>query len=153
MHGECRAILVVAFASAALSGCQGLASRALAHGEVQAAHRTIAEAFSTCDEAAFLNAYADAFTFTTSHTRQAVTSRDGLRAYLAQGCGISPHPTASVRQQSIGLVGAEAIATGQYLFRVPAGGKVVDLVQNFTVVFVNVRGAWKVVAHHVSVSP
>ena len=43
--------------------------------------------------------------------------------------------------------------TGQYLFRVPDGAKVVDVLQNFTVVFVRQSGSWKVSAHHVSLVP
>ena len=121
--------------------------------EVEAAHRALAEAYSACNAPAFLGAYADQFTFTTSNTPGAISSRSGLQAYLAFGCALKPNPTATVKQQSIRFVAGQAVVTGQYLFRVPAVGKVVDVVQNFTAVLGQELGAWKVLVHHVSVVP
>ena len=121
--------------------------------EVENAHRIIARAYSECDEPAFTAAYAENFSFVTSNTRRAVSTKDGLRAYLAAGCRLKPNPTASITTQTIRFVGTEAVVSGQYLFRVPAGAKIADVPQNFTAVFVREAGSWKLAAHHVSLVP
>lgn len=152
MHRALQTV-AAALALAVGAGCQSLSAGIATQSEVEAAHGRLAEAYSTCNAPAFLDEYGERFTFTTSSTPGAITSRSGLQAYLAYGCGLNPNPTATVKQQSIRFVGAHAIVTGQYLFRVPAAGKVVDVVQNYTAVFGRERESWKVVAHHVSVVP
>lgn len=153
MHGVPRSTLAAAMSLALLAGCQALPGDQLAQAAVAGAHAALAEAYSTCNEAAFLGAYADQFTFTTSNTPGAIVHRRGLQAYLAYGCGLTPNPTATVKQQSIRFTTGQAVVTGQYLFRVPSAGKVVDVVQNFTAVFGQEGGGWKLVVHHVSVAP
>lgn len=121
--------------------------------EVESAHQSLAKAYSACDEPTFVGAYAEDLSFVTSNTRSPVRSKDGLRAYLAAGCRMKPNPTASITSQSVRFVGAQAVVTGQYLFRVPAGSKIADVPQNFTAVFVRESGSWKIAAHHVSLAP
>lgn len=121
--------------------------------EVERAHQILTMAYSACDETAFVGAYAEDLSFVTSNTRSAVTNKDGLRAYLAAGCRMKPNPTAAITSQSVRFIGAEAVVTGQYLFRVPAGSRIADVPQNFTAVFVRQSGAWKIAAHHVSLAP
>ena len=121
--------------------------------EVESAHGKLAKAFSACDEAAFTEAYAEDFSFLTSNTRTTIRTKEGLRAYLAASCRLKPNPTASVTSQSVRFLGKEAILTGQYLFRIPAGAKIADVPQNFTVVLVWQNGTWKIAAHHVSLAP
>ncbi len=137
-----------------LTGCQSIAvdSKAM-RLEVAVAHARLAASFSSCNEAGFVAAYADEFVFTTSNTPQGVTTPAGLRAYLGYGCKLNPTPTAAVKTESIRFVGSQAIVTGQYLFRVPANGKVIDVVQNFMAVFIRQPAEWKVTAHHVSLVP
>ncbi len=136
-----------------LAGCGSLEPIDGATAEVERAHGKLAVAFSTCDEAAFTGAYADDFSFVTSNTRAPISTRDGLRAYLAASCRLQPNPTASITSQQVRLSGGAALVSGQYLFRIPAGAKIADVPQNFTVVFVRQAGAWKIAAHHVSLAP
>ena len=153
MHTTPCKIPAALVAAIALAGCQSLAPDAASAAQVEAAHAKLAAAYSACDAAAFAVAYAEVFTFVTSNTRQIIRTESGLRAYLAAGCALKPNPTATVKEQSLRFVGSDAVITGQYLFRVPDGTKVVDVLQNFTVVFVRQSGAWKVSAHHVSLVP
>ena len=153
MHTTPCKIPAALVAAIALAGCQSLAPDAASAAQVEAAHAKLAAAYSACDAAAFAVAYAEAFTFVTSNTRQIIRTESGLRAYLAAGCALKPNPTATVKEQSLRFVGSDAVITGQYLFRVPDGTKVVDVLQNFTVGFVRQSGAWKVSAHHVSLVP
>ena len=153
MHTTPCKIPAALVAAIALAGCQSLAPDAASAAQVEAAHAKLAAAYSACDAAAFAVAYAEAFTFVTSNTRQIIRTESGLRAYLAAGCALKPNPTATVKEQSLRFVGSDAVITGQYLFRVPDGAKVVDVLQNFTVVFVRQSGSWKVSAHHVSLVP
>lgn len=138
---------------ALLASCASLKPADMSLAEVESAHDKLAKAFSACDEAAFTDAYAGHFSLITSNTRAVVSTRDGLRAYLAASCRLKPNPTASITSQSVRAVGAEALLTGKYLFRVPAGDKIVDAPQNFTVLFVRQAGTWKIAAHHVSLVP
>lgn len=140
-------------ALALLAGCVSVQPVDASRAEVESAHGKLAKAYSGCDEGAFTDAYAEEFSFLTSNTRSTIGSKDGLRAYLAAGCRLSPNPTASITSQSVRFVDAQALVTGQYLFRVPAAGKVADVPQNFTVLFIRQSGTWKVVAHHVSLAP
>lgn len=136
-----------------LTSCVSMNPADTSAEQVQAAHQRLATAFSTCDESGFIGTYAEDFSFVTSNTRSTVRTKDGLKAYLAASCRMTPNPTASIATQSVRFVGAEALVTGQYLFRVPAGGKVVDLSQNFTALLVREKGSWKIAAHHISIAP
>ena len=120
---------------------------------VREAHAALAAAYSTCNEAAFVGAYGETFTFLTSNTPEPVNDARGLRRYLGAGCQARPNPTASVLNQRIRLSGDQALIVGQYLFRVPQGGQTFDVPQNFTLVMQRSGPRWLVVAHHVSVSP
>jgi ketosteroid isomerase-like protein len=145
------------FATAAvlalLMGCGSFVSTGQAMAEIENAHEQLAKAFSTCDDGAFTGAYSEDFNFFTSNTRSAIRTKAGLRAYLAASCRITPHPTASILSQTVRFLGEEAIVTGQYLFRVPAGAKIADVPQNFTALFVRQDGTWKLAVHHVSLAP
>ncbi len=143
----------VIFTAILLSGCQNLSQTTAPQPEIEAAHGRLITAFSTCNADQFVAAYSDRFTFITSHTPTPVTTTDGLRKYLGSGCGGGPNPTATVKSQSISASGDTAIIAGQYLFKVPMKGQVVDLLQNFTAVMRQADGSWKVVAHHVSMVP
>ncbi len=136
-----------------LASCSSMKPADVSVEQIQEAHQRLAKVYSACDEPAFLDAYAEDFSFVTSNTRSAVRAKDGLRAYLTAGCRMTPNPTASITTQSVRFVGAEALVTGQYLFRVPAGGKISDVPQNFTALFVRQSGSWKLAAHHVSLAP
>ena len=138
---------------ALLAGCGSLKPIETSPAEVESAHERLAKAFSGCDEVAFTDAYAEEFSFLTSNTRSTIRTRDGLRAYLAASCRLKPNPTASITSQSVRFLGAGALVTGQYVFRVPAGAKIAEVPQNFTVLFVRQAGAWKIAAHHVSLAP
>lgn len=138
---------------ALLASCGSMKPIDASAEEVERAHESLAKAYSACDEPAFVDAYAEDLSFVTSNTRQTVRSKDGLRAYLAAGCRMRPNPTASITRQSVRFVGAEAVVTGQYLFRVPAGSRIADVPQNFTAVFVRQLGSWKIAAHHISLAP
>lgn len=128
------------------------------------AHARLIEAFNTCNEAGFVGAYAPLFSFVTSNTKQAVTTREGLQRYLAAGCGSRPNPTAALVQQTTRVSGAITVLAGQYRFRIPAGGapaagaatapaQMVEVLQNFTVVLERMGERWLVLAQHVSVAP
>ena len=136
-----------------LAGCGSFKPVDTLPAEVERAHGKLAMAFSGCDEVAFTGAYAEDFSFVTSNTRIAIRTKDGLRAYLAASCRLKPNPTVSIAGQSIRFIGAEALVSGQYLFRVPAGDKIADVPQNFTVLFIRQDGTWKIAAHHVSLMP
>jgi hypothetical protein len=127
-------------------------------GTAAQAHARLIDAFNSCNEAAFVGAYAPLFTFATSNTKQALTTREGLQRYLAAGCGSRPNPTAAMVQQTTRVSGAISVLAGQYRFRVPAGGAassapLVEVLQNFTVVLERMGDRWLVLAHHVSVAP
>jgi hypothetical protein len=147
------------------SGASGGAASAAAGAATAAqAHQRLIEAYNGCNEAAFVGAYAPLFSFVTSNTRQAVTTRDGLQRYLGAGCANRPNPSVTLLQQTTRVSGAITVLVGQYRFRVPVGGgsgaatgaaaaPLAEVVQNFTVVFERMGERWLVLAHHVSVAP
>jgi len=144
-----------------------------AGGSAGQAHARLVDAFNTCNEAAFVAAFAPLFTFVTSNTRQPVTTREGLQRYLGAGCASRPNPTATLLQQSTRVSGAITVFVGQYRFKVPmappgaAAGAVpaspgggasaavptAEVTQNFTLVLERMGERWLVLAHHVSVAP
>jgi len=162
-----RAFAATVVLAAVLAGCETTppsASASPSGGTAAQAHARLIDAFNSCNEAAFVGAYAPLFTFATSNTKQALTSRDGLQRYLAAGCGSRPNPTAALVQQTTRVSGAITVLAGQYRFKVPAGGtaagggaaspaQLVEVLQNFTVVLERMGERWLVLAHHVSVAP
>ena len=98
MHSTPCKIPAALVAAIALVGCQSLPADPASAAQVEAAHAKLAAAFSACDAAAFAGAYAEAFTFITSNTRQIIRTESGLRAYLAAGCGLKPNPTATMKE-------------------------------------------------------
>lgn len=170
-------VLALVLASAlALAGCETAptgtaaapATTAVAGGSAATAHARLIEAYNTCNEAAFIGAYAPLFSFSTSNTRQALTTREGLQRYLAAGCASRPNPTAALVQQSTRVSGAITVFAGQYRFKVPLGAQAApvgqaapaaqapqtaDVLQNFTLVMERMGERWLVLAHHVSVAP
>lgn len=163
----------------ALAGCEtaptgaaaapsATATSAIPGGTAAMAHTRLMEAYNTCNEAAFVGAYAPLFSFATSNTRQALTTREGLQRYLAAGCGSRPNPTATLVQQSTRVSGAITVLAGQYRFKVPTGAPpapggtaaatgqappTAEVLQNFTLVLERMGERWLVLAHHVSVAP
>ena len=169
------AVAALALASV-LTGCEstppaaiGVNSAAVSGGSAAQAHQRLIEAFNSCNEAAFVGAYAPLFTLATSNTKQPLTTREGLQRYLGSGCGARPNPTATLVQQSTRVSGAITVLAGQYRFKLPAGGgavpsaaatpqaaapaPMVEVVQNFTLVLERMGERWMVLAHHVSVAP
>lgn len=135
-------------------------SGAPAGGTAAQAHTRLIEAFNTCNEAAFVGAYAPLFTFTTSNTKQPLTTREALQRHLASGCGTRPNPNMALVQQSTRVSGAITVFVGQYRFRLPvaapagaAAAAPVEVVQNFTLVLERMGERWLALAHHVSVAP
>jgi hypothetical protein len=147
--------LAVGTGLAACAGAPGVTTSASAGaGETPAqAHARLVEAYSSCNEAAFLAVYAPYFAFTTSNTKAAVHTADGLRAYLGAGCRSRPNPTATLVQQSVRVQGPVATLVGQYRFKVPAGSQLVEVLQNFTLLMERAGERWLISAHHVSVAP
>ena len=121
--------------------------------EVQAAHTKLVAAYNSCNPETFTGAYTLSFTFITSNTRAPITTPDGLRNYLAAGCRQSPSPQVVLTSQSIKVAGHLAIATGQYTFRIAAGGGIADVKQNYTLVMSRTVDGWRIAAHHVSMAP
>jgi uncharacterized protein (TIGR02246 family) len=121
--------------------------------EIEAAHAKAVAAFNSCNRADFLATYSERFSFTTSNTRSAYTSPDALAQYLAAACAQTPSPQITVNAQSVRIIGALALFTGQYNFRVVNQGKLININQNFTAVAQRESGSWRVVAHHVSLAP
>ena len=163
-----RLALASAVALAALvAGCETTPqspSTSPGGGTAAQAHARLIDAFNSCNEAAFVGAYAPLFTFSTSNTKQALTTREGLQRYLGAGCGSRPNPTAALVQQTTRVSGAITVLAGQYRFKVPAGGpaagggaastaQLVEVLQNFTLVLERMGERWLVLAHHVSVAP
>jgi hypothetical protein len=155
-------LALTGLAAALLAACAGAprpstpspAASAAASAETPAsAHARLIEAFSSCNEAAFVGAYAPYFAFTTSNTKTAVHTADGLRNYLGAGCRSRPNPTATLVQQSVRVQGSNAILVGQYRFKVPAGSQAVEVLQNFTMLMERAGERWLIAAHHVSVAP
>ena len=141
-------------ASVSLASCAVPAPSADAINEVRAAHAQLIAAFNTCDEAAFSGAYAEGFTFTTSNTRTAIVTLNGLRGYLASACRQSPSPQVTLTSQSIRTVGQNVAASGQYTFRVAGGaGGVTEIRQNYTLLMQHLPEGWRISAHHVSIAP
>ncbi len=128
-------------------------------GTAAQAHARLVDAYNGCNEAAFVGAYAPLFTFASSNTRQALTTREGLQRYLAAGCGSRPNPTMALVQQTTRVSGAITVLAGQYRFKVPAGGgaatstPMAEVTQNFTLVLERMGERWLVLAHHISVAP
>lgn len=171
-NGASRRLAIVAATLAclaALAGCETTPSAAPAPaggggGTAAQAHARLIDAFNTCNEAGFVAAYAPLFSLVTSNTKQAVTTREGLQRYLAAGCGSRPNPTAALVHQTTRVSGAITVLSGQYRFRIPAGGTpqggaaaapvpLVEVLQNFTVVLERMGDRWLVLAQHVSVAP
>lgn len=165
----------VAFA-ALLAGCESAPPAATgtappAGGSAAQAHARLIDAYNTCNEAAFVNAFAPLFTFTTSTTKQALATRAELQRYLAAACATRPHATMALAlaQQSTRVSGAVTVFSGQYRFRLPttaaaagSGGSAgaaaatpatVEVVQNYTTVFERIGERWLVLAQHISVAP
>lgn len=128
-----------------------------AGGSAAQAHARLIDAYNACNEAAFVNAFAPLFTFTSSTTRQPLTTREGLQRYLAAACAGRPHATMVLAQQSTRVSGAITVFAGQYRFRLPsaagAAAATVEVVQNFTAVFERMGERWLVLAQHISVAP
>jgi hypothetical protein len=148
--------------AAALAGCETAVHGPSAPGSggtAALAHARLVDAYNGCNEAAFVGAYAPLFTFASSNTRQALTTREGLQRYLAAGCGSRPNPTMALVQQTTRVSGAITVLAGQYRFKVPAGGgaanpaPMAEVLQNFTIVLERMGERWLVLAHHISVAP
>lgn len=152
--------------AALLAGCQTppqSTPAAPGGGSAAQAHARLIDAFNSCNEAAFVGAFAPLFTLVTSNTKQALTTRESLQRHLAAGCGSRPNPTATLVQQTTRVSGAITVLAGQYRYRVPAGGPaagggasaapLVEVLQNYTLVLERMGERWLVLAHHVSVAP
>lgn len=144
----------------ALSGCQSGPTAGTPHAtdngssiSAAQAHNRLIEAYNSCNEAAFVGAYAPLFTFASSNTKQPLSTREGLQRYLAAGCASRPNPTAALVQQSTRVSGAITVFSGQYRFKVPAGAQTAEVLQNFTLVLERMGERWLVLAHHISVAP
>ncbi|MBL8344604.1 MAG: nuclear transport factor 2 family protein [Rubrivivax sp.] len=162
-----RALASAVVLATVLGGCETAPpspSASPGGGTPAQAHARLIDAFNSCNEAVFVGAYAPLFTFATSNTKQALTTREGLQRYLAAGCGSRPNPTAALVQQTTRVSGAITVLAGQYRFKVPAGGSaavgsaastvpMVEVLQNFTLVLERMGERWLVLAHHVSVAP
>ena len=135
------------------ASCAVTPSSAESETEAHQAHSRLIDAYNTCNASAFTEAYAESFTFTTSNTRMAITTNDGLRAYLAAGCRQTPSPQVQLLSQAVRAGEYSAVATGQYMFRLSTGGKVSDVKQNYTLVMQRSANGWRIAAHHVSLSP
>lgn len=125
----------------------------IAPGEVESVHAAAVTAFNTCDHARFTAAYAERFTFTTSNTRSAYTTREALSSYLSAACRQLPSPQVSIKSQSVREHGDLALISGQYVFLMVNQGRTSEVMQNFTAVLRRESGTWRVVAHHVSLAP
>jgi ketosteroid isomerase-like protein len=148
-----RALAMACTASlAVVYGCAAPAPTGAA-ASASAFHAALIAAYNRCDEKAFTSAYADSFSFTTSNTRSAVTTLPGLQAYLAAGCRQSPPPHVTLKSEAVRRFGSQAVAHGQYVFRIARGGALVDVTQNYTLVLVAVAEGWRIGAHHVSLAP
>lgn len=135
-------------------GCAATQSaQTLDVAEVAAVHARAIRSFNACDREAFLSVYAERFSFTTSNTRSAYTTREALAAYLASACRQLPSPQVSVKAQTIRQLGGHALVVGQYNFHVVSQGVSRDIAQNFTAVLALESSSWRVVAHHVSLAP
>lgn len=156
-----RALASAVVLATVLGGCETAPpspSASPGGGTPAQAHARLIDAFNSCNETVFVGAYAPLFTFATSNTKQALTTREGLQRYLAAGCGSRPNPTAALVQQTTRVSGAITVLAGQYRFKVPAGGaastvQMVEVLQNFTLVLERMGERWLVLAHHVSVAP
>jgi len=126
-----------------------------AGGTAAQAHARLLDAINSCNEAAFVGAWAPLFTLATSTTPQPVTTREGLQRQLAAGCGKGSRASVSVVQQSTRVSGAITVLAGQYRYRLPAapGAASAEVLQNFTVVLERMNDRWMVLAQHVSVAP
>lgn len=142
---------------ALVAGCAATppASTAPSGGTAAQAHARLLDFANSCNEAAYLAAWAPLFTLATSTTPQPVTTREGLQRHLAAGCGKGPRPSVSLAQQSTRVSGAITVFAGQYRYRLPAapGAAAVEVLQNFTVVLERMGDRWLVLAQHVSVAP
>jgi ketosteroid isomerase-like protein len=138
-----------------LGGCALVAACSTppaAPGDAAAFHERLIQAFNRCDDAAVQGAYAHDFAFTTSFTKAALQTTDGLRGYLAAACRQGAQVTPG--SQTISAAGATSVVTGQYLFRLPrAGGGTAETAQNYTLVLRRQADGWRVWAHHISVAP
>ncbi len=124
-----------------------------ASGEIEAVHAAAVAAFNACDHSRFAAAYSDRFTFTTSNTRSAYTTKEALNSYLSAACRQLPSPQVSIKSQSVRDHGGLALVSGQYVFLILAQGRPSEITQNFTAVLRRESGTWRLVAHHVSVAP
>ncbi|MFO1269890.1 MAG: hypothetical protein U1F67_25855, partial [Rubrivivax sp.] len=84
--------------AALLAGCESAPPAASGGaappgGSAAQAHARLIDAYNTCNEAAFVNAFAPLFTFTSSTTKQALATRAELQRYLAAACATRPHAT------------------------------------------------------------
>ena len=140
-------------ATLTVAGCASLPLPQDPVQEVRSAHEQLRLAFNDCNEARFIEAYAEPFSLTTSNTGAAIATTDGLRRYLGYGCRQSPSPQVTTLNESVRFSGGIAILTGQYLFRITNAGRVSEIKQNYTLVMQpGVRG-WRTSAHHVSLLP
>ena len=140
-------------ATLTMAGCASMPLPLDAAQEVRSAHERLRLAFNECNEARFIEAYADSFSLTTSNTGAAITTTDGLRRYLAYGCRQSPSPQVTTLKESVRFSGTIAIVTGQYLFSIPNAGRVSEIKQNYTLAMQQDVQGWRTSAHHVSLLP
>lgn len=142
----------IALAAAGLC-TQAACTSPIAPGEVETVHAAAVAAFNACDHARFTAAYADRFTFTTSNTGSAYTTKEALSSYLSAACRQLPSPQVSIKSQSVRDHGDLALLSGQYVFLMVSQGRASEVTQNFTAVMRREAGTWRVVAHHVSLAP
>jgi uncharacterized protein (TIGR02246 family) len=146
-------LAAVASLLSALSACTSLPGAKIAAGEIEAAHVAAVAAFNACDHARFAAAYSERFTFTTSNTRSAYTTKEALGSYLSAACRQQPSPQVSIKSQSLRDHGELAVVSGQYIFVMVNQGRAAEVTQNFTAVLRRESGSWRFVAHHVSLAP
>ena len=145
--------LIAASFLSALTACTSPPGTSIAPAEVEAFHAAAVSAFNSCDHSHFAAAYSDRFTFTTSNTRSAYTTKEALSSYLSSACRQLPSPQVSIKSQSVRDLGDLVVLSGQYVFVVVAQGRSSEITQNFTALLRRESGSWRVVAHHVSLAP
>jgi ketosteroid isomerase-like protein len=137
----------------ALLGCASALAPEEDDAAVRAAHAKLIAAYNSCDAAAFVAAYAAAFTFSTSYTAAPYTTIPALQRYHAAGCRQTPSPQVTLKSESIRVAGSARVLTGQYVFRLSSSNGPRDVTQNYTAVMVQEAGLWRMAAHHVSLAP
>jgi uncharacterized protein (TIGR02246 family) len=136
-----------------LSACQSMSLPGSVKTDVEAATRTWATAFNSCDIDSLVKLYdADAVFWGTSSPTIRKSPAE-IREYFERGCSTNLHIQVAIGEQNIRIFGDTAINSGAYMFTALIGGQPRPIPARFSFAYRKKDGQWLIVDHHSSALP